>query len=82
MLESIKGTSGKVLLAALAGVSAGIIAGLLMAPETGRETRQGLSRGANDLSAIVNRVIARYTGKPETIKSGKPKKKHRKKAHD
>jgi gas vesicle protein len=46
MLDQIKGTSGKILMAALAGTTAGIIAGLLMAPQTGASFRKGLGQSA------------------------------------
>lgn len=44
MLSNVKDKNGKILLAALAGASAGIIAGLLMAPEAGQSTRSNLKK--------------------------------------
>ena len=38
----MKDNSGKIILALLAGASAGVIAGLLMAPDSGMATRDGL----------------------------------------
>ena len=75
MLESIKGANGKILLAALAGTTAGIITGLLMAPETGQETRKGLARQVNDLGSILSKPFRKYFGKPIVKKGPKSKKK-------
>ncbi len=44
----VKDKSGKVILAAIAGLSAGIIAGLLMAPESGKDTMAALRNKALD----------------------------------
>ncbi|MBF9252091.1 YtxH domain-containing protein [Pontibacter sp. 172403-2] len=46
----MKDNSGKVLLALLAGASAGVIAGLLMAPDTGEATRGSVKKWAGKLS--------------------------------
>lgn len=46
----MKDNSGKVLLALLAGASAGVIAGLLMAPDSGEATRGSVKKWANKLS--------------------------------
>jgi gas vesicle protein len=45
-----KDNNGKILLAMLAGASAGVIAGILMAPETGEATRGNLKKSASKLS--------------------------------
>ncbi|QHL87204.1 YtxH domain-containing protein [Nibribacter ruber] len=44
-----KDNNGKILLAMLAGASAGVIAGILMAPETGEATRGNLKKSASKL---------------------------------
>lgn len=41
-----KDTAGKVIFSLLAGATAGIVAGLLLAPETGEEARHGLRESA------------------------------------
>ncbi|WP_223649358.1 YtxH domain-containing protein [Hymenobacter psoromatis] len=41
-----KDTAGKVIVSLLAGATAGIVAGLLLAPETGEEARHGLRASA------------------------------------
>ena len=40
-------TKGKVILSLLAGATIGAVAGLLLAPETGDETRSGLKKSAS-----------------------------------
>lgn len=57
MLEQIKGQSGRVLLAGLAGITAGIITGLLMAPEAGKNTRQNFSKSALDLNQNLQKAL-------------------------
>ncbi|QDA59285.1 YtxH domain-containing protein [Hymenobacter jejuensis] len=59
----MKDNSGKVILSLLAGATAGIVAGLLLAPETGDETRSGLKKSAaklgDDLSKLLKDGLAR-----------------------
>jgi gas vesicle protein len=75
MLENVRGSNGKILMAALAGITAGIITGLLMAPETGLQTRQSIARKAGDITDILNQSIRKVTGKSKKKKGGKGKKK-------
>lgn len=67
MLNNLNDQSNKVLLALLAGASAGIIAGLLMAPEAGRETRGSLKRRAQDWGDEIDRVARKYMAKLEDL---------------
>jgi gas vesicle protein len=53
----MKDNSGKVMLALLAGASAGVIAGLLMAPDTGEQTRTGIKKWANKLSKDLEKNL-------------------------
>ena len=57
---------GKVILSLLAGATAGIVAGLLLAPETGDETRASLRRSAtkwgDDLSKLLQNTLAKVQG--------------------
>lgn len=59
----MKDTSGKVILSLLVGATAGVVAGLLLAPETGEETRTGLKKSASkwsdDLSKLLKESVAR-----------------------
>ena len=53
----MKDNSGKVLLALLAGASAGVIAGLLMAPDTGEVTRGSVKKWAGKLSKDLEKNL-------------------------
>ncbi|WP_299819307.1 YtxH domain-containing protein [uncultured Pontibacter sp.] len=53
----MKDNSGKVLLALLAGASAGVIAGLLMAPDTGEVTRGSVKKWAGKLSQDLEKNL-------------------------
>ncbi|WP_299987104.1 YtxH domain-containing protein [uncultured Pontibacter sp.] len=53
----MKDNSGKIMLALLAGASAGVIAGLLMAPDTGEHTRTGIKKWANKLSKDLEKNL-------------------------
>ena len=65
----MKDDKGKVIFSLLAGATAGIVAGLLLAPETGEETRSGLRASARKLGDDVGRFlkenIAKMQGSPE-----------------
>ncbi|WP_205502893.1 YtxH domain-containing protein [Rufibacter psychrotolerans] len=47
----MKDDNGKIILAMLAGASAGLVAGILMAPESGEATRGNLKRSASKLGS-------------------------------
>lgn len=53
--------SGKILLAALAGAGAGIIAGLLMAPDKGKATREKIGSAASKYSGQFGEQFSKYT---------------------
>ena len=58
--------NGKVILSLLAGATAGIVAGLLLAPETGDEARSNLRRSASkwggDLTKLVKEALVKAQG--------------------
>ena len=56
MMLHVKDKSGKIILAGLAGLSAGIIAGLLMAPESGKDTISSLKNKALDYGDQLDQV--------------------------
>ncbi|RYZ19192.1 MAG: CsbD family protein [Chitinophagaceae bacterium] len=62
----MKDNSGKILLALLAGASAGVVAGLLMAPETGEATRGNLRKSAGrlgkDLEGMLKQTMDKLDG--------------------
>ncbi|RZK30742.1 MAG: YtxH domain-containing protein [Hymenobacter sp.] len=45
----VKDNTGKIIVSLLAGATAGVVAGLLLAPETGDETRKTLAQGASKI---------------------------------
>lgn len=59
--------NGKVIVSLLAGATAGIVAGLLLAPETGEEARKGLRASAQkwlngDLGKMAKDALAKFQG--------------------
>ena len=59
----MKDDKGKVIFSLIAGATAGIVAGLLLAPETGDDTRSNLRKSASkwggDLSKLVKDTLAK-----------------------
>jgi gas vesicle protein len=53
----MRDNSGKVMLALLAGASAGVIAGLLMAPDTGEVTRTSVKKWASKMSKDLEKNL-------------------------
>ena len=53
----MKDDKGKVILSLLAGATAGIVAGLLLAPETGEEARTGLRQSARKLGDDLGKLL-------------------------
>ena len=49
--------SGKVLLGALAGATAGIITGVLIAPASGKDTRNNVSEKTDELLTNVKEIL-------------------------
>ena len=62
----MKDDKGKVIFSLLAGATAGIMAGLLLAPETGDDTRSNLRRSAakwsGDIAKLVKDSLAKAQG--------------------
>jgi gas vesicle protein len=62
----MKDDKGKVIFSLIAGATAGIVAGLLLAPETGDDTRSNLRESAKklggDLSKLVKDTLAKVQG--------------------
>ncbi len=67
----MKDDKGKVIFSLIAGATAGIVAGLLLAPETGEETRTGLRQSVrklgNDVSKFLKENIAKMQGSAEPL---------------
>ncbi|QJX47642.1 YtxH domain-containing protein [Hymenobacter taeanensis] len=62
-------TKGKVILSLLAGATAGIVAGLLLAPETGDETRSGLKKSAAKLTDDLSKLLKSGLASAGNLKS-------------
>ena len=59
--------NGKVIVSLLAGATAGIVAGLLLAPETGEDARKGLRESAKNLwtgglGKLAQDALAKFQG--------------------
>ncbi|GAA4315468.1 YtxH domain-containing protein [Nibribacter koreensis] len=59
----MKNDSSKILIAAAAGAAAGVVAGLLMAPSTGKDSRDGLMKIAGQVAENFNGQVAAYMEK-------------------
>ncbi len=66
----MKDQNGKIILSLLAGASAGIIAGLLLAPETGEETRTTLKKSASKFSDDLTKLFQESLSKINDLKGG------------
>jgi hypothetical protein len=66
----MKDNSGKIILALLAGASAGVIAGLLMAPDSGTATRDGLKKTASKLGKDMEKKLQDAMSKMEGMNAG------------
>ncbi|GAB2474089.1 hypothetical protein GCM10011375_24910 [Hymenobacter qilianensis] len=64
----MKDQNGKIILSLLAGASAGIIAGLLLAPETGEETRTTLKKSASKFSDDLTKLFQDSLAKVNDLK--------------
>lgn len=64
----MKDQNGKIILSLLAGASAGIIAGLLLAPETGEETRTTLKKSASKFSDDLTKLFQESLAKVNDLK--------------
>ncbi|TVT42550.1 YtxH domain-containing protein [Hymenobacter setariae] len=62
--------NGKVIVSLLAGATAGIVAGLLLAPETGEDARKSLRESASkwggSLGKLVQDTLGKLQGQPHT----------------
>ncbi|GAA4370706.1 hypothetical protein GCM10023185_45420 [Hymenobacter saemangeumensis] len=67
--STMKDDKGKVIFSLLAGATAGIVAGLLLAPETGEETRAGLRRSASKWGGDLSKLVKDNLGKLQGLAS-------------
>ena len=66
----MKDNSGKIILALLAGASAGVITGLLMAPDKGLATRDNLKKTASKLGKDLEKRLQESMSKLEGLNAG------------
>ncbi len=59
----VKNDSSKILIAAAAGAAAGVVAGILMAPSTGKDSREGLMKMAGQAAEGFNGQLSTYIEK-------------------
>ncbi|MCC9138065.1 CsbD family protein [Pontibacter silvestris] len=59
--------NGKILLATLAGIGAGVAAGMLLAPDSGKGTLDTVKRTLTKTGDDLNNIVKRWT---ESLKSG------------
>ncbi len=56
-------TGQKILLSFLAGISVGAVAGLLIAPDSGKETRKKIAKKAGDIKSTIGTQMTKLTDK-------------------
>ncbi|MFB9864042.1 hypothetical protein [Rufibacter immobilis] len=59
----MKNDNSKILIAAAAGAAAGVVAGILMAPNNGKVSRESLLKVAGQLAESVNGQVGTYLEK-------------------
>lgn len=65
-------TKGKVIFSLLAGATAGIVAGLLLAPETGEEARASLKKSASRFGGDLNKLLKDGKNRLDALKGQAP----------
>lgn len=68
MVNNMNDEKGKILLATLAGIGAGVVAGILLAPNNGLDTRGNLKRTLTKVSDDVERTVKNFMDKLERNK--------------
>jgi gas vesicle protein len=67
--HKIMKTTGQILLGILAAASAGVVIGLLIAPEKGEDLRKDIKNSAGDLAKKLGDLLARGKEQYESLKS-------------
>jgi gas vesicle protein len=62
-------TTGQILLGILAAASAGVVIGLLIAPEKGEDLRKDIKSSAGDLAKKLGDLLAKGKEQYESLKS-------------
>ncbi|EJF11322.1 CsbD family protein [Pontibacter sp. FD36] len=68
MINNMNDEKGKILLATLAGIGAGVVAGVLLAPNNGLDTRDSLKKTLTKVSDDVERTVKNFMDKLERNK--------------
>ena len=68
MINKMNDEKGKILLATLAGIGAGVVAGILLAPNNGPDTRDGLKRTLSKVGDDLERTVKNLMDKLESNK--------------
>ncbi|MBB6610872.1 YtxH domain-containing protein [Pontibacter sp. Tf4] len=55
--------NGKILMATLTGIGAGIVAGIMLAPDNGKTTREGVMRSLSKSSDELNKTMKTWLSK-------------------
>ncbi len=66
MLNNMNDEKGKILLATLAGIGAGVAAGILLAPNNGVDTRDSLKKTLTKVGEDVERTVKNFMDKLES----------------
>ena len=76
-------TTGKTLLGVLAGIAAGTVIGILLAPDKGDRLRKNISKKSEDLAEAINdKIDEKFEELLKTISGGVKKTKGREEASD
>ena len=60
-MNNLNKDNGKILLASLAGLGAGVLAGILLAPEDGRSARESVRQSLAEAGDEINQTLKRWT---------------------
>ncbi|MHA6247081.1 hypothetical protein ACXYMU_04030 [Pontibacter sp. CAU 1760] len=60
-MDNLNNDNSKILLASLAGLGAGILAGVLLAPEDGRAARENVRQSLTEAGDEINQTLKRWT---------------------
>jgi uncharacterized protein YjbJ (UPF0337 family) len=64
--------NGKILMATLAGIGAGVVAGIMLAPDNGRTTRESVLKSLNKAGSDLERTMKNWMDQLENSGTTKP----------
>ena len=68
-MDNMNKDNGKILMATLAGIGAGVVAGILLAPENGKATRDSVMRSLYKASDEMNAKVKNWTANLKSMGS-------------